>query len=191
MSSRSKVLTTGDGLCFVQPVLKRGAVSGHASGNEVGRAAWQLLQTCVVERGMGGVAFNIGECPTMIILPFEFSASMEDLNFERIPLKITSTLGGDNNVNVVIASYRPNVQCDTTPTLGPPWNSTVAIFSSMRASKRFRVFGINGAPEVEEGLPLVLEAGEKAKLMTTSGHKRTARLIVLFPVPGQLMGRAI
>lgn len=74
----------------------------------------------------------------------------------------SSTLGGDNNVNVVIASYKPNVQCDRSRTLGPPWNSTVAIFASMRANKRFRVFGMNGAPEVEEGLPLVLEASKKA-----------------------------
>ena len=63
--SYTNLSTTGDGLCFVQPTLKRGAISGHASGTEVGQAAFTLLQTCVIERGMGGVAYKIGECPTV------------------------------------------------------------------------------------------------------------------------------
>ena len=73
-----------------------------------------------------------------------------------------STLGGDNNVNVVIADYQPDVKCDSTSTPGPPWNSSVGIFAAMRASKRFRIFGPTGEPDVEEGLPLVLEAGKEA-----------------------------
>ena len=34
---------------------------GHASPQEIARAAAQLLRTCVIERGMGGLAFLIGE----------------------------------------------------------------------------------------------------------------------------------
>ena len=60
--SHTNASITDDGLCFVQPVLKEGAVSGRASGTEIGEAAATMLQACVVERGMGGIAFNIGEC---------------------------------------------------------------------------------------------------------------------------------
>ena len=42
-------------------VLKKDAISGKASPTEIGLAAFTMLQTCVVERGMGGMAFNIGE----------------------------------------------------------------------------------------------------------------------------------
>ena len=52
----------GDGLCFVQPVLQSGAISGQATSIEIGQAAYTMLQTCVIERGMGGMASNIGEC---------------------------------------------------------------------------------------------------------------------------------
>ncbi|KAF6227108.1 hypothetical protein HO133_008549 [Letharia lupina] len=51
---------SNDGLCFVQPVLSAGAISGKASPTEIGQAALVTLQTCVIERGMGGMAFNIG-----------------------------------------------------------------------------------------------------------------------------------
>lgn len=53
--------TTDDGLCFIQPVLKQGAVLGHASSTEIGEAGMTLLQTCVVQRGTGGMASDIGE----------------------------------------------------------------------------------------------------------------------------------
>lgn len=51
---------SNDGLCFVQPFLSAGAISGKASATEIGQAALITLQTCVIERGMGGMAFNIG-----------------------------------------------------------------------------------------------------------------------------------
>ena len=42
-------------------MLAKGAVLGHASPSDVARAGAQVLQTCVIERGMGGVAMRIGE----------------------------------------------------------------------------------------------------------------------------------
>lgn len=60
--SCSDASITEDGLCFVQPVLTGGAMVGHASGTEVGQAAFTMLQVCVVERGTGGIASRIGEC---------------------------------------------------------------------------------------------------------------------------------
>lgn len=46
----------------MQPFLKEGATIGHASSTEIGQAAFTMLQACVVERGMGGMALNIGKC---------------------------------------------------------------------------------------------------------------------------------
>ena len=57
-----------------------------------------------------------------------------------------------------MADYKPNVKCDSTSTPGPPWNSSAAIFTNMRTSKQFRVFGRFEEANVEEVVPLVLEA---------------------------------
>ncbi|KAL9069082.1 MAG: hypothetical protein Q9161_005729 [Pseudevernia consocians] len=119
---------SNDGLCLIQPVLSAGAISGHASPTEVGQAAYTLLQTCVIERGTGGMAFNIG---------------------------------GNNKVNVAMASYKPNIKCDSTSTPGPAWNSCVAVFVNMRATKPARIFGFAEDPLVEEILPLTLEGSDR------------------------------
>ena len=55
------MLCTEDGLCFIQPILAQGVDIGHATATQVGTAAYTLLQTCVIERGMGGLALDIGE----------------------------------------------------------------------------------------------------------------------------------
>lgn len=72
------------------------------------------------------------------------------------------TLGGDNKLNVAIANYKPNIKCDSTSAAGPPWKSCVTIFVNMRATKQARIFGYSEDPGVDEELPLILEAGEKA-----------------------------
>ena len=68
LSTRANAKMAGDGLCFVQPLLKEGAIIGHASSQQIGQAAYTMLQACVVERGMGGMAYNIGERSTLIQL---------------------------------------------------------------------------------------------------------------------------
>ena len=60
----------------------------------------------------------------------------------------------------MIADYKPNVRCDATSTPGPPWTSVVSLFSNMRASKQFRVFGLLEEAGVQESLPLTLDAGK-------------------------------
>ena len=44
----------------MQALLLRGAVKGHASPTQVGQAAYTLFQRCVVDRGVGAIAANIG-----------------------------------------------------------------------------------------------------------------------------------
>ena len=64
-------------------------------------------------------------------------------------------------MQVVLAKYDPpTIKCDTTSTPGPSWESCVSLFSNMRAYDRLRVFGSYDQEDIEEGLPLVLEAGK-------------------------------
>lgn len=106
---------------------------------------------------------------------------MKHLIFECILRKRQNliTLGGDNKINVAIASYKPNVKCDPTSTPGPAWNSCVAIFANMRATKQARVFGYAEDTGVEEELPLVLEGGKKSIVGVTPCNE-TARLTSSF-----------
>lgn len=53
-------ILSDDGRCFVQPLLLIAAVTGHASSTQMVQAAYTLLQTCVVGRGLGGIAADIG-----------------------------------------------------------------------------------------------------------------------------------
>lgn len=44
----------------MQPVLRPGKQSAQASSEQVGNAAYTLLHECVIKRGVGGIAANIG-----------------------------------------------------------------------------------------------------------------------------------
>ncbi|KAL2040475.1 hypothetical protein N7G274_006918 [Stereocaulon virgatum] len=70
---------------------------------------------------------------------------------------IASNPGGDNNLEIAIASYNPNVRCDTSRTPGPPWRSCVNIFGDMRADKDPVVFGQRGL-EAQWRLPFFLRS---------------------------------
>ena len=51
---------SNDGLCFVQPLLKPGLETARASSKQMGQAGYTLFQRCVVEKGLGGIANDIG-----------------------------------------------------------------------------------------------------------------------------------
>ena len=74
---------TDDGVCFVQEILRQGAISGRASATEIGQAAFTLLQACVVERGMGGIAHNIGELSRNSGSPERLALLMGFLSLEK------------------------------------------------------------------------------------------------------------
>lgn len=61
-------------------------------------------------------------------------------------------------MEVELARYNPNVQCDSSSKPGPPWESCTSLFSNMRASDKYRVFGSYGQVGIDVGLPLVLKA---------------------------------
>ncbi len=85
--------------------------------------------------------------------------------------------GGDNKVQVELAKYEPNIKCDTSSKPGPPWLSCVTVFSNMRASKQYRVFGSYDQPNIEEGLPLVLEAGGYKRNTFSHLHGKAEHLL--------------
>ena len=53
-------ILSSNGRCFVQPLLIRGAVTGHISSTQFRQAAYTLFQRCVVEKGLGGIAADTG-----------------------------------------------------------------------------------------------------------------------------------
>ena len=56
-----------DGQCFIQPLLITGISSGHASSQQLGTAAFTLLQQCVIDQGVGGVAGDVGGDNNLLI----------------------------------------------------------------------------------------------------------------------------
>lgn len=44
----------------MQPFLRQGKQSAQASSEQIGNAAYTLLHECVIKRGVGGIAANIG-----------------------------------------------------------------------------------------------------------------------------------
>ena len=44
----------------MQPLLKPGSETARASSLQVGQAAYTLFQRCVVAKGLGGIAADIG-----------------------------------------------------------------------------------------------------------------------------------
>lgn len=73
------------------------------------------------------------------------------------------TTGGDNNLDVMIASYKPNVRCNTFS--APSWNSCVSIFSNMNAAKTRQTFGHLPDQRVQVRLPVTYKAGKNLRLL--------------------------
>ena len=131
-----------DGVCFVQLVLAPGTQSGRASSTEFGQAGFTTFRQCVTQWGYGGIASDIGK------------SAQRYLSAERLEF----LLGGDNQLQVIVASYKPYVKCNESP--APPWRSVVHIFANIEASKEKYIFGPQGSPGVEVELPWRLTASE-------------------------------
>ncbi len=66
--------------------------------------------------------------------------------------------GGDNKLDVVIASYKPNVRCNSFP--GPLLASCISIFSGMHVDKWRHMFGHKPDPRAEVQSPITYTSGE-------------------------------
>lgn len=91
-----------------------------------------------------------------------------------------SLLGGDNNLVVVLGIYEPNVQCRGV--FGSEWTSCRDVLGDMPTGKRMLIFGPRSAPEVQQGLPVLIDSCKRdpnalllpfAMLMRTADCKPT------------------
>ncbi|KAL6714234.1 hypothetical protein ACLMJK_007657 [Lecanora helva] len=83
-------------------------------------------------------------------------------------------LGGDNNLAVIISSFKPTFKCNDNP--APPWISLVHIIADMYADKKQQMFGPRSAPGVEVPLPYVIKA--EWNLKPTQGQKQSSPAMV-------------
>ena len=73
----------------------------------------------------------------------------------------SSSLGGDNHLNVVISNYSPHIRCDKSGAPGPPLESCLIIGADMVASTDRKVFGDRSRdPRVEVNLPFTYKASK-------------------------------
>ena len=54
----------------MQPLLKVGAETARASSKEMGEAGYTLFERCVVEKGLGGIAADIGASSSLQFFVF-------------------------------------------------------------------------------------------------------------------------
>ena len=119
------------------------------------------MHECVIKRGVGGFAANIGM--------LDASGTSKDFWSRRLVpgfvailiVELTNVLqGGDNNLFVAIAKYQPNLKCNRKVAPGLPWSSCRHIWGTMETGQEILVFGDEGDPDVQVDLPYVLKASE-------------------------------
>ncbi|KAL2054324.1 hypothetical protein ABVK25_005465 [Lepraria finkii] len=71
---------------------------------------------------------------------------------------LASNIGGDDNLEVAISNYKPNVKCSGGRTRGPPWQSCVLLFTEMRADMDILLFGQRPVPGLNVQLPLLVRS---------------------------------
>ena len=111
-----------------------------------------MFRQCAVTWGYGGITSEIGAS-----FPNPNTKHDDSGPFLGISGSLDS-IGGDNNLQVIIASYKPKVKCAEKITA--PWLSVVSVFSQMEASKVQYKFGPEDTPGVEIGLPFYVTAGK-------------------------------
>ena len=72
-------------------------------------------------------------------------------------LRPNTGLGGDNNLEVIVSSYKPNVKCKKGP--APPWRSAVSVFADMVTTTAIETFDKAGMPDVDVPLPFYVRQG--------------------------------
>ena len=71
---------------------------------------------------------------------------------------LVSNIGGDDNLEVAISNYKPNVKCSGGRTRGPPWQSCVLLFTEMRADRDNLLFGQRPVPGLNVQLPFFVRS---------------------------------
>ena len=145
--AHDSVFATGDGLCYLQIVLAGDAESGVVPSTDFGSAAYTMIQQCVVKYGYGGIVSQIGK----------LTIANSGLLY-MMTLTPNIWTGGDNNLEVIVAPYKPNVKCTKSPS--PHWRSTISIFADMIATKKVETFGREDSLDIDVPLPFYLKQGD-------------------------------
>ena len=124
---------TADGLCIIDVLIKDSGPSANVSYSELRRAANLLRLHCVSGRSQGGISTGLGNVEELISI-----AACSIIS------NGPATLGDGQNVDLVMASYVPNVDCKNYP--GPPTENCQTIVNSMPASKYQKSWGTAHAP---------------------------------------------
>lgn len=77
---------------------------------------------------------------------------------------IVGNIGGDNKLDVIIASYKPDLRCNTLP--APAWSSCVSILAEMQADKNRQTFGHLPDPRVQIRLPINYKSADRRCMLT-------------------------
>ncbi|KAL8769811.1 MAG: hypothetical protein Q9194_005332 [Teloschistes cf. exilis] len=163
-----------DGLCIVEVVLKDKARYGRAKWSEIAKAAVDMYFGCVVPKGEGSMAMDIGKpsishssyfLPTtnngkITLCPFRPPPSSVPALFSRLA-DSTSLIqtGEDKTLGLIMTSYTPRVTCLSVRDV-PPISNCKAILDKMFTSPIPRVFGIPGKAKPDVPLPKLMQEGD-------------------------------
>lgn len=160
----------------MQPSLRQGKQSAQASSEQVGNAAYTLMHECVIKRGVGGIAANIGMFETPGVCDNVYSRRLVPGFVAILIVELTNVLqGGDNNLLVAIAKYQPRLKCNRKATPGLPWSSCRHIWGTMETGQGRLLFGDEEDPDVQVDLPYALKASESFYSEASSTSVRVHR----------------
>ena len=134
---------TADGRCIIEPRLKQGESSAHASLQEVESAAAYVINKCVAARpSQGGEVGDIGDN--------HIRAKGAEPMLDPI---VDEVSGGDHNLNIVVEKYQPQVRCSgaVSPML---LSSCQNIVDTMSTSRDFTTWGPENDPLAVMKLPV-------------------------------------
>ena len=168
----------------MQPFLRPGKQSAQATSEQIGNAAYTVMHECVIKRGVGGIAANIGMLDASRVCDLFWSRRLVPASVATLIVELTNILqGGDNNLFVAIAKYQPNLRCNRKTKPGLPWSSCRHIWGTMDTGHETLVFGDEEDPNVQVDLPHVLKASESLYSEASSTSIRVHR--------GELLTRAL
>ncbi|KAL9577506.1 MAG: hypothetical protein Q9212_006318, partial [Teloschistes hypoglaucus] len=153
-----------DGLCIVEVVLKDKALYGRAKWSEIAKAAVDMYFGCVVPKGEGSMAMDIGKpriSPFFVFPPFTPPPSPVSALIAHLagPTPLIQT-GEDKTLGLIMTSYTPRVTCLSVRD-APPIANCQGILDRINSSPIPRLFGIPGKAKPDVPLPKLMQEAQK------------------------------
>lgn len=119
---------TADGRCIIDVLIKDSSPSANVSYSELRTAANLLSFHCVNRRSQGGIVTGLGKFEEFISIA-AYSVISDGF----------ATTGDGLHVDLIMASYVPDVYCEDSP--GPPTENCKTIGNSMPATSYEKLWG--------------------------------------------------